>query len=344
LAGGVDLVRFTQSLAAAGSLEQLERAFMAGFPSVIPARIYGYNLFDPVTGANTWFAHANISDTFIARYQHEARAVDPMRAQAFADGKVAYNRSLMSADEWEESVVYRRAYRLHGIEHVVEVPLTMWGRVCGNLHFGDSEHDYGPDEVALATAIGAVIAQTVEGLDVRRGLERERDHALAALELTGTPVVTTSPAETEPRLNDAARRLLAEVVDGGGRLYQLLARPAINGPFSRRLEVRLASGEAAVVHGHSSPVAAPDGGLVVVLELEREQPGLAPGPLAALTPREQEVAVLVVDGLADREIAERLCLSHHTVTQYVKRIYRKIEVNSRVSLTRVLLGSGRARR
>jgi DNA-binding NarL/FixJ family response regulator len=59
--------------------------------------------------------------------------------------------------------------------------------------------------------------------------------------------------------------------------------------------------------------------------------------LAALTPREQEVAALVVDGLADREIAGSLHLSHHTVSQYVKRIYRKLGVDSRVALTRLLL-------
>ena len=339
--GGVDLVRFTQSLTAASSLEQLERAFMTGFTSVIRAQIYGYNLFDPVTGLNLWFARANVSDTFIARYAHEARAADPMRARAVGEGQVAYNRAMMSAEEWAESVVYRRAYRLHGIEHIVEVPLTIWGRVCGNLHFGSTDVDYGPDDIALAHVLGTVIAQTVERLDAHRHLERERDHALAALELTGTPVVTTDPDETEPRLNAAARRLLAEVVDGEGRLFELLARPAGSGAYSRRLEVELSSGEVAVVHGHSSPVGHEDGGLIVVLELERDRPGLAPGPLAALTPREQEVAALVVDGLADREIAERLCLSHHTVTQYVKRIYRKIEVDSRVGLTRVLLGSGR---
>jgi DNA-binding CsgD family transcriptional regulator len=341
VSGGVELVRFTQSLTAAASLEQLERAFMAGFTSVMPARIYGYNLFDPVTGAVVWFARANVSDTFLARYAHEARASDPMRARVFGAGEVAYNRAIMSADEWAESVVYRRAYRLHGIEHIVEVPLTMWGRVCGNLHFGSADVDYGAEDITLAHAFGTVIAQTVERLDARRHLERERDHALAALELTGTPVVTTNPDETEPRLNDAARRLLAEVVDGESRLFELLARPAAGGGYSRRLEVELRSGERAIVHGHSSPVAQADGGLVVVLELEHDRPGLAPGPLAALTPREQEVAALVVDGLADREIAERLCLSHHTVTQYVKRIYRKIEVDSRVGLTRVLLGSGR---
>jgi DNA-binding CsgD family transcriptional regulator len=276
LTARADLVSFTQSLAAAGSLEQLERAFMAGFPSIVPARLYGYSLSEPVA----WHARASVTEP--------------------------------------------------SIEDVVAVPLTVSGRICGELHFGDSEREYGPDEVALATAIGAVIAHTVEGLAARRDLERERDHALAALELAGTPVVTTTP---EPRLNDAARRLLGEIVDGDRRLHELLGRSGID------VGVELTGGEAAILSGHARRQA--DGGLVVVLELERQQPGLAAGPLAALTPREQEVAVLVVDGLADREIAERLCLSPHTVTQYVKRIYRKIDVDSRVRLTRVLLGSGR---
>jgi DNA-binding CsgD family transcriptional regulator len=49
--------------------------------------------------------------------------------------------------------------------------------------------------------------------------------------------------------------------------------------------------------------------LVTVLELDRERPGRLAGPMVALTPREREVAALVVDGLADREIAERLYLT-----------------------------------
>ena len=64
---------------------------------------------------------------------------------------------------------------------------------------------------------------------------------------------------------------------------------------------------------------------------------MSPSALGVLTPREADVAVLVADGLADREIAARLYLSHHTVSQHVKRIYRKLDVDSRVALTRVLL-------
>jgi DNA-binding NarL/FixJ family response regulator len=283
--GGVALVRFTQSLSSAMSLEELERAFLSGFGALFGAQVYGYTLFDLSSGAAVWSTRAHASDA--------------------------------------------------AVESVVEVPLAISATVAGSLHFGSSEREYGADEIALAEALGAVIAGAVERLQLRRVLERERDHALAAIEITGAPVVVTD-ASGAARLNDAARELLAEVVNGGARLAELLALPS----FPRRLEVELATGERATIHGHASPPLH-DGGLVAVLELERERPGLAAGPLAALTPREQQVAVLVVDGLADREIAERLHLSHHTVTQYVKRIYRKIEVDSRVSLTRLLLTSRR---
>jgi len=77
--------------------------------------------------------------------------------------------------------------------------------------------------------------------------------------------------------------------------------------------------------------------LITVLELQRDRSEISAETLTALTPREREVALFVVDGLSDREIAERLCLSHHTVSQYVKRIYRKLDVASRVALTRLLL-------
>lgn len=99
----------------------------------------------------------------------------------------------------------------------------------------------------------------------------------------------------------------------------------------------MVTGEAAVLHGRAIPAAGGDGGRIAVLELEREPPGIAGPLLAPLTPREREVATPVVDGLSDREIAKRLSLGHHTVTQYVTRIYRKLEVDSRVTLTRALL-------
>jgi DNA-binding NarL/FixJ family response regulator len=116
--------------------------------------------------------------------------------------------------------------------------------------------------------------------------------------------------------------------------------PAPRGRAQRRNWERLVPetrfGGRGRLHGYSTRLPRGAGALVTVLELDREPAGRAAGALLPLTAREREVAVLV-DGLADREIAERLHLSRHTVSQYVKRIYRKLGVDSRVALTRLLL-------
>lgn len=49
-----------------------------------------------------------------------------------------------------------------------------------------------------------------------------------------------------------------------------------------------------------------------------------------LTARESEILSLVAEGLANREIAEKIFLSRYTVECHIKHIYRKLAVSSRV--------------
>jgi DNA-binding NarL/FixJ family response regulator len=51
-----------------------------------------------------------------------------------------------------------------------------------------------------------------------------------------------------------------------------------------------------------------------------------------LTPREESVVRLVVQGMVNREIAEELQLSEHTVKNYLFRIFDKLGVSNRVEL------------
>jgi DNA-binding CsgD family transcriptional regulator len=56
---------------------------------------------------------------------------------------------------------------------------------------------------------------------------------------------------------------------------------------------------------------------------------------SALTTSELTVARLVADGLTNREVAERLFVSPHTVSSHLRHVFSKLGINSRVELARV---------
>lgn len=60
---------------------------------------------------------------------------------------------------------------------------------------------------------------------------------------------------------------------------------------------------------------------------------------APLTPRERDVAALVVAGASTRDIAQRTALTVSTVNTYLKRIFAKLGVHSRVELVAKLAGT-----
>src|SRR5215469_13170643 len=51
-----------------------------------------------------------------------------------------------------------------------------------------------------------------------------------------------------------------------------------------------------------------------------------------LTPREEQVVALVAEGLSNREIAQELGLSEHTVKKHLFRIFNKLGISTRVEL------------
>ncbi|MBB3732919.1 ATP-binding protein [Nonomuraea dietziae] len=71
-------------------------------------------------------------------------------------------------------------------------------------------------------------------------------------------------------------------------------------------------------------------------------PNRDPDAREKLTPHELNIAQLVAEGLTNREIGQRLYLSHRTVSTHLHRIFPKLGVGSRADLARVLktLGEG----
>jgi DNA-binding CsgD family transcriptional regulator len=338
-AGGIELLHFSESLCAAANLGELARRFNDVFPPLFKVPMYGLYVVEPWTARPQIIAWANVSDSFLARYERYGREVDSLHAHLVDTGRAAYNIGLMAMEEWLEHPLYTRVKRLHDVRQEIQTPVVTRDGIVGNINFGTSDpcRGFTPHEVRLAEVLGRVVGTAIERIHYTESIERERDHAQVALDVMGAAVVI-SDHELEPRLNDAARRLLADIVSGEVQLHRLIARSGAKAGFSRQLEVELRAGGSGILHGHSSLVRRDGDALITVLELQRDGGEISERTLVALTPREREVALRVVDGLTDREIAERLFLSPHTVRQYVKRIYRKLDVDSRVALTRLLLG------
>lgn len=56
-----------------------------------------------------------------------------------------------------------------------------------------------------------------------------------------------------------------------------------------------------------------------------------------LTRREGEITKLITDGLRNKEIADKICVSLYTVEDHLKNIVRKLSVDSRTRILTKLL-------
>ena len=68
----------------------------------------------------------------------------------------------------------------------------------------------------------------------------------------------------------------------------------------------------------------------------RRRGGESPDARDELTPQEVQIAEMAADGLTNREIGQRLYLSHRTVGSHLYRIFPKLGVSSRAELGRAL--------
>jgi DNA-binding NarL/FixJ family response regulator len=67
-----------------------------------------------------------------------------------------------------------------------------------------------------------------------------------------------------------------------------------------------------------------------------------PDGMPLLTSREKEVVQFVVDGLKNREIAEKLNVKEHSIRNYLYRIFEKLGISTRVELLLYYFSRGKS--
>ncbi len=68
-----------------------------------------------------------------------------------------------------------------------------------------------------------------------------------------------------------------------------------------------------------------------------EEKGCNPAIEFGLSIQEVKVAKLIAEGFTDKEVGERLFISHHTANQHRKNILEKIEGNNKQDITRFVI-------
>ncbi len=84
---------------------------------------------------------------------------------------------------------------------------------------------------------------------------------------------------------------------------------------------------------------APMSHMIAKQVVEYFQKRKSPNDAENLTKREHEIVSLLAEGYQNKEIAEKLSLSFHTVHGYIRTIYEKLHVRSRAEAVAKFLGS-----
>lgn len=337
------LSQLASSLAEAATVDEVLSLYLKHARTVIPSRAVGIYL-SRGAGKPPRALADGVSEYYLELYEELGRQLDPVLKAVIESGQAHSSSQLMSAEQWHASEFYQRVLSVHGFQATLKAPVVAEGRVIGTLNFGDRAPDAydQPGDLDLATALGHIVGLAVTLATKLENAERERFQLGQAFEASDDALIITDLRTGARQPNAAARQILQLLDDEEASLLleDLLAlQPTHRPPHGVAAEVR---GGRHLVSVRPLPAGSDRKVLVTRLTLRSAEAtdtetDVAPFTQALLSPRERQIAAAVSLGLHDQQIADNLVLSVHTVKQHLKSIYRKLEVSSRVELTRLVL-------
>lgn len=222
-----------------------------------------------------------------------------------------------------------------GLEHELRAVFRDGERVWGALILlrAPDVADFTRQETAIVAGLAPVIASGFRRVLVRQQLENADDVREA-----GILIVAGDPLEIRTT-TAAASYWLDQLDDGGYRgslptpLMSAVHASRQNPSAPAAVRARTRSGRWVTITAERASGDASDAVGLVVQPSRPAEIATIVGAAHRLTGRESDVVVLVAAGHTNQEIARRLGVSPHTVSDHLKNIFAKLGVSTRGEMT-----------
>jgi DNA-binding CsgD family transcriptional regulator len=335
------------------SPEILSRELVAGIRRAVPFLGWCLAVVDPETLLVASAAAENPAIRNLGRFFELEYAEDLNRYRDLVEQR-SLVRSLHSATggDLRRSARWREIYEGSGLADELRMVLVLDGRCWGYLELLREQGDR-----AFSEEEGDFLARLVPQIatSLRRSLMADLPDAQQGEQRTapgpGTVILDQDFREiaATPEAEEWMSRIRAPsdgkftptaVLAVAARVRSLgTARPSPG--EEPRVRVRATTGEWVTISG--APLngeSALSGAIAVTLAGSGAEAGNLLLDACGLTARERELASLVLEGLTNREIAERLFLSPYTVGDHLKAILEKVGAHSKRELIASALGGG----
>ena len=243
--------------------------------------------------------------------------------------------------EPERSARYRKIHRELGFGAELRAVFRSGGACWGSVALvrDRSKPNFNLDEIAFVEGLCDHVAMGLRLALLRETETASGDEAPATLLLRPDLTLESAAAhashwlEAFPADRGTGFELPAAIVTVARRARAVAADASSEAPAAAR--VRLVSGRWLVLHAAALAATDPDAQRIAVTLAPAGPVEMTPLRLElyGLSPREREVARLLVRGLANEEIARALHITRYTVKDHLKAIYAKLEVTTRHELT-----------
>jgi DNA-binding CsgD family transcriptional regulator len=299
----------------------------AFFATVDPATVLftAVSVDEPLGEVTEQFLANEFGQADVNKFATLAAARDPVSTLGHA-----------TKGDWSSSARYVEVMRPLGLGDELRAALMSngrcWGVIC--LHREDAAAGFSEQELQLVRRLTPHLAEglrrglragSVETTDVGPGvvvldaglrvesISAEAEHWLAELD-----------PDRRSELPVPVRAVAAQLM----RVHELPAAPIV--------KVRTKTGRWLALHA-STLRGGGERTAVVIEPVTPAQLGSFLLDVHGLTPAQQRVTELLLQGFSTRQIVERLCLSPHTVQEHVRAAYDKVGVGSRRELVTALL-------